>query len=97
MIGPAKDRRGDRRQGAPRCNALVGSVIQERCYGSLQELEHSGEVFCTQCGAIDRRSTEGNRRRAAMELAQLERRIARELHEIREQLEAGFSSVRRDL
>ncbi len=52
------------------------------------ELEHDGTVYCRRCGAIDRRSTEGNRRRAQAELAQLERRVESELHHLGERVEA---------
>ncbi|MGE0160709.1 MAG: hypothetical protein AB7T31_14980 [Gemmatimonadales bacterium] len=80
MSGRAVDRRGDRRLEASRCNVEVSSGgVVGRCRGTLEELE-TGTVRCARCGSIDRRSTEGNRRRAELELAQLCRRIEGEIH-----------------
>lgn len=85
-----KDRRGDRRSEPARCNELVraftGGGPLERCGGELVE-SPIGEVFCSVCGAVDRRSTEGNRRQARAELERLEARIAADMEAVESRMQ----------
>lgn len=72
-----EDRRGDRRApDQPTCCACGGELVE-----AVQEA--GVVVYCKSCGAADRRSTEGNRRRAELELGALCRRIERELGGLR--------------
>lgn len=98
MSARAQDRRGDRRSSAtPTCGVMVAPVGPHvgpfheatRCGGELVEaIDTDGAVmYCKSCGTVDRRSTEGNRRRAALELEALCRRIERELGDRVEALE----------
>lgn len=85
--GAQEERRGDRRThaGAWRCRGQGHRVnVTVRCDSSDRREDERGVVWCGTCGFIDRRGTAGNRRRARQELAALERRISRELHELRE-------------
>lgn len=76
------DRRGDRRREQWTCQ-------DSDCYrhDTRAELEHDGTVYCTACGTVDRRGTEGNRRRAAQELRRLEERIERDMGHVLERVE----------
>lgn len=79
-----EDRRGDRRTETEQCNETVTcGGVTGRCRGALLEsIQPDGvTLYCVRCGTIDRRSTDGNRRRAEIELGALCRRIERELGE----------------
>lgn len=91
------DRRGEWRCQNPRClEQIGGGVVHDWRDGppvpAPVELE-DGKVVCSFCRTIDRRSTEGNRRRAELELRALCERIERELGDARGRLDDVESSA----